>query len=509
MLAKYKHFIYPAGLVVLALSVFIYIFDAKIDINGDNCYYYAFATSLASGEGYCDVSGEASSLFPPGYPILMAPLRLITDSVVAQKVLNLSFLLASVLLLYYLLLAEGARRAVAFFACAAVLVTAHVLEFSTMMMSEPSCIFFVVLSLFAYAKLPVGGAVPWRSPWLYVLLFAVPYAFLIRTQAVVLFVAFMAVVLMSRRFKLALLLLAAFALCYAPWALRNSLLELGQSRYVSQIDFSNVWGNVGMLLVQALPESVIPFFAVNYAARPTTLLWVIATAMLAITIYGMWKMEKTGLLLMLLLVGNVGIVSIMNTPSLYRYTVIVLPVITVAFVTGLWRLFNALSQHMLKRSFSPLFLLLLFVQLIFKAGDTSKHSIYGLNAISKSAYPATLVRFIEAGKAASKRGDAQVVVSRKPELLYAHSGVKGKRYKEGRDNIQILCDLLNANADYVVLDNLGYKYTYEVLYPFLQDHMYLFEVVHSTEQPTTILFRFKKAEARRWLARGGYFVEQQ
>lgn len=504
---RYIHLIYPAGLALLALSVFIYIFDAKIDVNGDNCYYYAFAASLAAGNGYCDVAGEASALFPPGYPLLMTPLRLVTESVVAQKVLNLIFLLASVLLLYSLLLAENVKRSVAFFACAAVLVTAHVLEFSTMMMSEPSCIFFVVLSLLSYVKLPRGNDVPWRSPWLYVMLFSVPFSFLIRTQAVVLFIAFVAVLLLSRRFKVALLLVAAFVVCYAPWALRNSLLELGQSRYVSQIDFSNVWGNMRMLLVQAIPESVIPFFGVNYGAKPSLLLWLLASAMLALVIYGMWRMEKAGLLLMLLLVGNVGIVSIMNTPSLYRYLVTVLPLITVVLVCGLWNLCNSISTRLLKRSFSPLFLLVLFLPLFFSTGDRSKHTIHGLNHISKAKYPVQLVRFLEVGYAVAKQGDAGIVVSRKPELLYAHTGVKGKRYKEGMDNVQILTDLLNADADYIVLDNLGYKYTYEVLYPFLSDHRHLFDVVYSTTQPTNILFRFKKDEARVWLQRGGYNVK--
>lgn len=78
---------------MLALLVFIYIFNPQIDINGDNCYYYAFASALAAGEGYVDIAGEPSALFPPGYPLLMTPLRFITDSVVAQKVMNLLFLL--------------------------------------------------------------------------------------------------------------------------------------------------------------------------------------------------------------------------------------------------------------------------------------------------------------------------------------------------------------------------------------------------------------------------------
>ena len=141
--------LYPIGLALLALLVFIYIFDTKVDVNGDNCYYYIFATSLAAGDGYADMLGNATAHFPPGYPLLMAPLRFFTDSVVAQKVLNLVFLFAAVLLFFYTMVAEGVKRSLAFIACAAMLVTPHLLEFSRMMMSEASCIFFISLALFA------------------------------------------------------------------------------------------------------------------------------------------------------------------------------------------------------------------------------------------------------------------------------------------------------------------------------------------------------------------------
>lgn len=499
---KQKNILYSTGLALLALLVFMYIFDSKIDINGDNCYYFAFASSVAVGEGYCDMMGEPTSLFPPGYPLLMVPLRLVTDSVVAQKILNLLFLLVATMMLYFLLLAEEVRRSVAFVACAAVLLTAHVLEFSTMMMSEASCILFMVLAVFAYRRLPDGGAIAWRSPWLYLFLFAVPYAFLIRTQAVVLVVAFLLVLLLGRRFKLALLLFASFVLCYAPWAVRNSLLELGQSRYVSQIDFSNIYGNVCMLLVQALPESVVPFFDVKYALAPTPLLWVIAMLMLATVMFGFWRMKKIGLLLALLFVGNVGIVSIMNTPSYYRYTVILLPFVTVGMLCGLWGVGCAVSKRLFKRSFSPLFLLLLFVPSLFYMGDKTKHSIFGLNKISNLNYMPSIANYLKVGRVLSKQKDARVVLSRKPELLFAHSGVKGKRYKEGTNNVQIVKDLLMDNADYIILDNLGFKYSYEVLYPFIMEHERLFDIVYVTPEPVNVLFRFKKKEAYEWLMNG-------
>lgn len=503
-----EKYIYPTGLALLALLVFIYIFNPQIDINGDNCYYYAFASSLAAGEGYLNVAGEPSALFPPGYPLLMTPLRLITDSVVAQKVMNLLFLFGAVLLLFYTLLAVGVKRSLSFIAAATVLITPHLLEFSTMMMSEASCVFFIALSLWAYMRvdfiLQGTKAVPWRSPWLWVFALSVAYAFLIRTQAVVLLFAFLAALFIARRFKVAALLSAVFAVCWLPWALRNALLGLGQSRYVNQIDFSNILGNLKMLIVQAIPESVVPFMPVHYAAAPTQLLYVIAAVILFLIIYGFFKMRGLRVVLPLLLAGNIAIVSIMNTPSYYRYMIIVLPFITAGIVVGLWSALNLLCERRLKRSLTPWVMLLLIVPAVYMNKSNSKHSIYGLHKMIEAKYPPAMLTYLAIGKEAAKLPDARLVASRKPELLFVHAGVRGKRLKEATTNVDILNNMLDEDIDYLVLENMGFKYTYDVLYPFLQHHQDMFQMVKYTRQPTTVLFRFNKELATQWLTSRGY-----
>ena len=500
--------LYPTGLALLALLVFMYIFNPKIDINGDNCYYYAFATALAAGEGYVDIAGEPSALFPPGYPLLMAPLRFITDSIVAQKVMNMLLLFSATLLLYYTLLRVEVKRSLAFIACAAVLVTPHLLEFSTMMMSEASCIFFISLSIWAYVKIDEAmsavGTIPWRSVWLWVFVLSVAYAIFIRTQAVVLLAAFLGALLLARRFKLALLLLSVFVLCWLPWALRNSALELGQSRYVSQIDFSNVLDNLLMLTVQAIPESIIPFMPVKYALSPSPLLYVSAVVMLALIVYGFLKMKCLRVLLPLFLAGNIAIVSIMNTPSFYRYMVIVLPFITAGIVVGLWNALSLASMRWLKCSVNPWFMLLLFLPLLSMAEDKTKHTMQGLHEVAREGYPPSLKTFVAIGKEVAKMPDANIVASRKPELLFVHAGVRGKRLQEKTTEVDIINHMLDEDIDYVVLENMGVRYTYEVLYPFIQHRQDLFKLVKYTSDPMSILFKFKKNEALQWVKSHGY-----
>ena len=72
----FKYIVFPAIIVVAWLALVLYTFNSKPDLNGDNFNYYIYATSLAAGEGYCDLSSPghpATSTFPPGYPILMTP----------------------------------------------------------------------------------------------------------------------------------------------------------------------------------------------------------------------------------------------------------------------------------------------------------------------------------------------------------------------------------------------------------------------------------------------------
>ena len=497
-ISKYK---YPLGLALLALVVFVYIFNAKVDFNGDNCYYYIFASSLAAGNGYTDIMGNATALFPPGYPLLMALVRIFTASVLVQKMLNLLLLFVAVLLLFYILQGEKVWRSLAFVVCATVLVTPHLLEFSTMMMSEASCIFFIMLSLYSIKRLPASGTV-WRSPWLWVFLFATVYTFYIRTQAVVFVGAVVVALLFERRFKVAVAAVTAFVLGYAPWALRNVVLGVGQSRYMSQLDFSNVWGNVKMLIVQAIPESVVPFFDVNYTAKPSALLVVIAIVMLAIMFYGFWQLKGLRVLLFLFFVGNITIVSIMNTPSYYRYMVIALPLMTAGLLVGFWTMCNAVCQRFLKRGFSAWFLLFLLVPLFVAGSNNPKHNLQGLHTIAVDNYPSFFTNFLAIGE--NLKDKRAVVATRKPELFYVNSGIKAVRLREHNTSVEILNDMVDRGVDYLLLENMGFRYTYEKLYPLTEEYKNLFTLEMYTREPVNALFKFHRREAERWLQLSGY-----
>lgn len=499
---KYSgNILWLAALACIALLVFPYIFNEKPDMNGDNCYYYAFASSLAAGEGFSDMFGNPTSHFPPGYPLLMAPLRVITDSIVAQKILNLLFLFVGTILLFGTLVREGIRKEVAFLSCMAVLLTPHLLEFSTMMMSEASCFCCFALIFWLYGRIPnEDNKTLWHSPYMYAFIVALAYAYLIRTQAAVIFAAFFLALLVLRRRRLLLVAVVSFVVVYLLWSWRNKALGLGASRYMSQIDFSNIAETMKMLVVQAVPESIIPFVNVDYNVTPGVGLWIYSILLMAVIITGVYRMQRLFLPMILFLFGTFVSVSIINTPSQYRYIVTILPFLTAALFTGLWSIMGYCTTKLIKRNISPWLLLVLFVPLLWQGdGSYDKRTLNGLNKASKASFPPQFRNFVAIGRSLYKHDKDAIVATRKPELLYINSGVRAKRFVETDDDVKLISNLLKENIDYVIIEQLGFAATVRYLWPCVQRHPDLFANVLHIPNPDTLLFFFNRKAASEWL----------
>ena len=498
---KSKDFLWGVALFAIFTLSFSYIFDSKIDLNGDNCYYFANATSLAKGDGYADMFGKPTTNFPPGYPLLMAPLRMVTDSIVAQKILNGVFLFVGVMLLFSTIVRAGFKRSLAFLACSAVLVTPHLLEFTTMMMSEASC--FCCLSLIFWLFQSITRKEEqcsvWRMPRFYLLLALIVFAYYIRTQAIAIIAGFLIGFLFMRRYTLSAAVVGAFAIGYLPWMLRNSLLGLNQSRYTSQIDFTNLFSTAKMLIVQAMPESVIPFVPVDYEQPAGVALWLYAIALLAIILYGFWNMGKLRWPLFFYLCGTIGIISLFNVPSQYRYLTTATPFLTMGVFVGLYKLGELAAAKYLKSKFPAWILLLLFVPVAAQDDNGNKHTMGDLHAQAKVEFPAQFSNFFNMGKMLAKHDANAIVCSRKPELLYATSGMRGVHYLESEDTGVMLQGMLDKKVDYVLFEQLGFGSTYRYLLPCLQKHPDIFKIVAQLKNPETYLFAFDKKKAEEWL----------
>ncbi|MGM9809958.1 MAG: hypothetical protein ACI30J_03705 [Paludibacteraceae bacterium] len=516
-----RYVVFPLLIVFAWLLVANYTFNSKPDMNGDNFCYYIYASSLAEGNGYCDLSSPgtpATSNFPPGYPLLMTPMRAITDSVVAQKWLNEVFVLLSILLLYFSLLTLELPQGISFTAAFAGLFCPRLLHFSTMMMSEASFLFMSMLVFFALIQMTRDEEKWWsevRSPWLYVMIIALVFTYHIRTQGIALVAGVLLVLLVRKRWAALSVTIMGFVIGCLPWMVRNRMLGLNGNRYLDAIMVANPWrpemGNIGfgevverffgtlkMLIFNAFPNTIVPFVKVD-CDNPTYTwqLYLLGIVMLILIFYGAWKLGSQRWFAIGYIVATLGVISIFSTPSGNRYITSLLPFLTAFLLIGLWSLLTSLIQLKWKTLSFPAYILLLLLFLA-KPGLEEEHEI------AKQKYPVNYQQFFNIGKTLKKNTpEGTIVCSRKPQMLYLYSERQGVNYVFSTDAKELIADLVRKNVDLVVLDALGYSSTYRYLFPAVQQYPQLFpKVLVHYPDTHTYLVSFDRQRAKRELGLG-------
>jgi hypothetical protein len=75
-------------------------------------------------------------------------------------------------------------------------------------------------------------------------------------------------------------------------------------------------------------------------------------------------------------------------------------------------------------------------------------------------------------------------------LFHINSGTYTSTFKYSNDEKEVLDDLKRKQTDYVILDNLGYRQTYEYLFPVINNQNEYFQMVYNLENPDTYLFEY-------------------
>ena len=467
-------------------------FNPKPDLNGDNFNYYIYASSVATGHGYSDLSTpeiRPTSAFPPGYPLLMTPLRCITDDIKAQKWLNEICVLAGIILIFFTLLQLGLRWDIAFVASAAGLFSPRLWHFSTMMMSEASFFLtsaFVFFALAKYLSAEQKDERWWidvKNPWLWAMIVALVWNYHIRTQGLALVAGVGLLLLTQKRWVgLGTTVIGFIAGCL-PYMIRNKILGLNGNRYLDTIMLSNPWQpdagtltiteviqrffeTLKMLVFNAIPNTIFPYLDVN-CDQPEFSAWIyiIGALILALILIGYWSMGKLRWGMIGYLAATLGLISIFSTPSGNRYITSVLPLLAAGLFCGIWQLISWILTKHTKLLFvgSALLLCLLFIP--------SKAGIQSEIEQSKQKYPIQYTQFFSMSKQMKKIAPkGSIVCSRKPQMFWLNSQLPGVGYKYTKDAKELILDLVNKKVDYVLLDNLGYSSTYLYLYPAIQTY---------------------------------------
>ena len=511
---RFAYIICPLILAVVWFAMAHYTFNKKPDLNGDNFTYFIYASSLATGHGYADISqlgNPPTNNFPPGYPLLMTPIRMLTDNIVPQKWLNEVFVLAAIILLYFTLLGSGLPWAMAFVAAFSCLFLPRLWHFSTMMMSEASFLLMSVLTIFFAFKMTQDES-SWKSsltkPWFYLMLLCLIYAYHIRTQGLALIAGIMLFLLCRKRWATAGFTMVGVIVGVLPWMIRNRMLGLGGNRYADSIMMANPWrpeeGGISfteliqrffetlkMLVFNALPNTITPYIDLNCdQPQYNAWLYLLGALMVVLIVIGSWRLKQLRWLLIGYFIATFGIISLFPTPSGNRYLTTILPLLSATLFIGIWAcvefLLNRFSKFSAQSQLVKL-LPLLLLPLLF----TAQSSLQAEHRAAQQKFPIQYTQFFNIGRYIKKHTPQDAVIcSRKTAMLYMYSERPQCGYKFTKDARELLDGLVGKRADYVVLDALGYSSTPLYLGPAVQRYIQYFEIVQYYENTHTYLLKF-------------------
>ena len=221
---------------VLFQGTYDRIFDKKVHLGGDNAGYYILGKSLAGGDGYSSIHTKdkvKANHFPPGYPALIGVvMKTFSGKITTVKSANGFYMWAALMVLFFLFRALTKNIHLSFIACLLAAYNFHLLEYSTIMMSEISFVLFSAISLLLFVLTDFEKT--FYKNWKFILfILTLVFAFYIRSLGISLFLSFTFILLIQKRWKYAGLLVAGFILLVSPWQIRSH--SLGGNSYVNQL----------------------------------------------------------------------------------------------------------------------------------------------------------------------------------------------------------------------------------------------------------------------------------
>jgi hypothetical protein len=257
--------------IISALLGFLRFDSLQLGTSYDDAHYIILAESLSSGEGYQLINfprPQIERAFPPGWPILLAPLTfLFPANYTVFKLLSLALWLASIFLIYKLFSKRMESPQLEIVTGLAAL-NPLLVGTSVTVMSESAYLFFSLLALNVFDA--GNGKVAGKKDWLVVLVAVLAlYTQLIRTIGISLAIALVLYFLLTRRWREAGIAMGVFiagALLQTWLNLRNGGSVVSAS-YESQVFNSSIMDKIGQMGSNALgyfneilAGSLIPIF---------------------------------------------------------------------------------------------------------------------------------------------------------------------------------------------------------------------------------------------------------
>lgn len=481
-------------IVCLSVLLYIYAFDKKIDVNGDNVKYYLLGKSIAQGNGYSSIwlpVPEKHNHFPIGYPAIIAAfMKMGVKSITGIKIVNFLFLQGTIIFLFLLIL-KITNQTVAFISASLVAVNSHLLRYSTTMMSEMSYIFFSVLTIYLVSKIDFKRPLI-KNYHLFFAIITLTISYYIRGVGIALAVGVFLYFVFLKQWKYLITTVSGFVLLYLPNITSSS-------GYLASLQYKNLYrvesGEAGILdylsrisyncaryFYIEIPKTFLPFIEIKEFTIAGYVVGLIATSLVVLTMVRLMKQRS-----LITIYFLCTLFILLLWPEQWVGVRFLLPLfvfIIFSIVYGLYMVFNEFKLN-------PKYLYgIIVIYILFHA-----NSYHKLHQFAQSKLPANwYTYFLMADWVKHNTESDDVFIARKESLFYLESNRKAYRYKFTTDPQEMIADFEEKNVDYVVLDGLGFSSTSRYLRPVIEKHPERFEKVCKISRSRTTLYKFRKTE---------------
>lgn len=530
---KVIRWLFPALIVISFIICYAGSFDRKMDVNGDNYYYFMLAKNLADGKGYVSDIGpkpEPHTHFPPGYPAFMSLfMHIFPDNAVAMKVLNGVLLLFALLMLYQILVRTIPRhgRLVALVSCLLCTLHTFLLRWSTIIMSE---MLYVAVSLgiiAVFLRLDWDGLAkkrPGQIVLVALLCTLVFFTYYIRTIGISVIMALMAalVLVAARKKRLAPLLVCALVAlsllaAHESWSIRNRRVAPGyRSDYLTSFQIetgdrteaitawtgrigANLKNFVSYFIPMAIVHPVVATRSPESLSAPEWTDWLLGIVVIGLILAGLAAMKGIGwLLIFYVLITFAVLVVYPVSLGGIRYFVPLLPVMIAGFVAGIHTVAGWLMKA-LGRLHAPwlqpavLGVVLVLTGFVYIKDQWFYRKLASDEYLKYSPVLEAVDELIQASQFLSTIPDDALTAVIKPEIFYFHSGghhaVNIPRQGTPEEIIKYFYD---NGVDYIIVDHF-FKTAYRTVAPVALDYPAVFKAVQAfgdKEKGVTVVFKF-------------------
>ncbi|MCF8277904.1 MAG: hypothetical protein K9J17_14315 [Flavobacteriales bacterium] len=543
-------------LTILFYKTYDRVFDKKVHLGGDNAGYYILGKALAHGDGYRSIHTKdqvPANHFPPGYPVMIAAvMKTFSGKITTIKTANGFYMWAALMVLFFLFRALTRNIHLSFIACLLAAYNFHLLEYSTIMMSEIPFVLFSAISLLLFVLTDFEKT--FFKNWKFILFILVlVFAFYIRTLGISLFLSFMLILLIQKRWKYAGFLAFGFILLVSPWQIRSH--NLGGNSYVNQLTRKNPYRpELGPMELADWPErvtmnakryftleitnGVLPFETIDYkqcvtqlkreagtleidstatqAQTPpkeltlaekqedaakrgmpgakveiTTNDYLLAILLLVLMAIGLARMKDHRILIGLYLAGTFAIVFLW--PEAWfgiRFMLPLVPILIMLALFGLTQIPDLIAERTKKDQ--PWLLSILIPLVVFFAMQSKlDNRVDELEKRAKGIYINKFKNYFDIATWSNNNLPREAVVAcRKGQLFYLYASRWVTGYKNTLDKEELIENLHEKGVTHVVLDQLGYASTSRYLYPAIKKYPGKFKVIYQLKEPDTYLMQF-------------------